>query len=193
MASSSLYRLVVLLALFIAWVGQTQAGVTIHYEGRAESAAAVDRALSLITARARSFGWRTEDASAKNILLKRVINEKDVEYLGPVRGIVLWPAQNSEPLYVQFDSSLFMQDSVKTQFAGPEVHIKVIELLRQLKPFFEVLKVEDEVEYWETSDRQQLEKHIEKVNLLIQEMKGKNPGLKGPVTLPSGRIVDLMR
>ena len=193
MAPSFIYRFVVMLALFIAWVGQAQAGVTIHYEGRAKSPAAVNNALSLLTARARVLGWRAEDASGKNVSLTRVIDEKDVPYHGPVRGVVLWPGQNSEPLYVQFDSALFVQDFVKTQFAGPDVHIKVIELLRQLKPFFVDFKVEDEGEYWETNDRQQLEKHIDKVNSLIQEMKGKTPGLKGPITLPNGRIVDLMR
>jgi hypothetical protein len=86
-----------------------------------------------------------------------------------------------------------MQDFVKTQYAGADVHIKVVELLRQLKAFLIKLKVEDEGEYWETSDKKKLDGHISTVNALIIEMKGKTSGLKGPVTLPSGRIVDLMR
>jgi hypothetical protein len=147
----------------------------------------------MLSERARALGWRIEDASAKNISLVRVIDEKDVPYRGAVRGVVLWPSQNCEPLYVQFDSSFFMQDFVKTQFAGTNVHIQVVELLQQLKPFLASLEVEDEGEYWETADKQRLEEHIEKVNSLIREMKGKTSGLKGPVTLPSGRIVDLMR
>ena len=54
-------------------------------------------------------------------------------------------------------------------------------------------KVEDEGEYWETENKSALEGHMAKVNALMLEMKRGKPGLRGPVTLPSGRIVDLMR
>lgn len=94
---------------------------------------------------------------------------------------------------MQFDASFFMQDYVKTQFAGADVHIKIVELLRQLKPFLVKLEVEDEGEYWESSDKNKLNAHIKTINDLMTEMKGKTPGLRGPVTLPNGRIVDLMR
>lgn len=184
---------IVTFALFLSLSGATLAGVTIHYEGKAENPAAVDGALRMVTSRARALGWRIEEASADSASLTRVIDEKEVPYRGPVRGVVLRPASNCEPLYLQFDSSLFMQDFVKTQYAGADVHIKVVELLRQLKAFLIKLKVEDEGEYWETSDKKKLDGHISTVNALIIEMKGKTPGLKGPVTLPSGRIVDLMR
>jgi len=185
--------LTVALAVFLPFLEEAQAGVTIHYEGRAESAAAVDGALRMLTSRAHALGWKVDDASAEDVSLKRVIDEKDVPYRGAVRGLVLRPGLNCEPLFVQFDSSFFMQDFVKTQFAGPDVHIKVVELLRQLKPFLVTLKIEDEGEYWETNDKKKLEMHIATVNSLIREMKGKTSGLQGPVTLPNGRIVDLMQ
>jgi hypothetical protein len=168
------------------------AGVTIHYEGRAKDAQAVQAILRTVREEAAQRGWQVREASDKNASLKRVVNEKDVLYTGPIAGVVVLPAATSEPMYIQLDSNGFMQDFVKTQFAGSAVHISVIAFLRKLQPHFESLTVEDEGEYWETRDATKLQAHIDKVNSMIDEMKRTKPGLKGPVTLPSGRIVDLM-
>jgi hypothetical protein len=168
------------------------AGVTIHYEGRAKDAQAVQTILRTVREEAAQRGWQVREASDTNASLKRVINEKDVVYNGPVHGVVVLPAANSEPVYIQLDSNGFMQDFVKTQFAGSVVHIGIVALLRRLQPHFEALTVDDEGEYWETKDPAKLQAHIDKVNSLIDEMKRSKPGLKGPVTLPTGRIVDLI-
>jgi hypothetical protein len=171
---------------------QVIAGVTIHYEGRAKNTQAVQAILRTVREEAAQRGWQLKEASDKNVSLKRLVNEKDVIYNGPIDGVVVLPAATSEPMYIQLDSNGFMQDFVKTQFAGSAVHISVIEFLRKLQPHFESLTVEDEGEYWETRDATKLQAHIDKVKSLIDEMKRTKPGLRGPVTLPSGRIVDLM-
>ena len=54
--------LTVALAVFLPFLEEAQAGVTIHYEGRAESAAAVDGALRMLTSRAHALGWKVDDA-----------------------------------------------------------------------------------------------------------------------------------
>ena len=118
--------------------------------------------------------------------------EKDVTYRSPVRGIVIRPHPDCEPIYGQFDSEFFIQDFVKTQFAGANVHIKVVRLLKTIRPLLLDLAVEDEGEFWETEDRQKLQAHIDNVNSLIAEMKKGKPRLRGPVTMPSGRIADLI-
>lgn len=168
------------------------AGVTIHYEGRAKDAQAVQAILRTVRDEAAQRGWQVREASDKNASLKRVVNEKDVIYNGPIVGVVVHPAANSEPMYIQLDSMGFMQDFVKTQFAGSAIHISVVDLLRRIQPHFQSLTVEDEGEYWDTRDATKLQAHIDKVNSLIDEMKRTKPGLRGPVTLPNGRIVDLM-
>lgn len=168
------------------------AGVTIHYEGRAKDAETVQAILRTVRGEAAQRGWQVRDASDKNASLQRVVKEKDVIYNGPIDGVVVFPAATSDPMYIQLDSNGFMQDFVKTQFAGSAVHVSVVEFLRKLQPHFESLSVEDEGEYWETRDATKLQAHIDKVNSLIDEMKRTKPGLKGPVTLPNGRIVDLM-
>jgi hypothetical protein len=177
----------------LATSASAYAGVTIHYEGRAADTAAVERVLVAVSDEAKRNGWQSRDASSTDVSVKRVIDEKDVPYRGPIRGIVLQPQPECEPIYVQFDSNMFMQDFVKTQFAGPQVHVQVVRLLKRIQPLLISLKVEDEGEYWESGNKITLEDHLAKVNALMVEMKKSKPGLKGPVTLPSGRIVDLMR
>lgn len=168
------------------------AGITIHYEGRAKDEVAVDRTIALLKSQAQRNGWPVADASASDATLERIVNSKSVTYRGPVRGVVLRPNPNCEPFYVQFDSSHSMGNFVKTQFAGAEVHIKVIEVLKAIQPLLSELNVTDEGEYWGSSDRMRLQKELDTIASLIASAKRDNPKLKGPVTLPTGRIVDLM-
>jgi hypothetical protein len=168
------------------------AGVTINYEGRAKDGAAVERTLAALRVEAGKNGWSVGDASANDAKLERIVKGKNAQYRGLVRGVVLRPSPNCEPFYVQFDSSHFMQDFVKTQFAGADIHVKLIEILKAIRPLLTELMVFDEGEYWETGDGKKLQGHFDKVDSLIAEMKRDKPKLRGPVTLPSGRIVDLM-
>ncbi len=54
--------------------------------------------------------------------------------------------------------------SVKTQYAGEEIHKLIIELFRYLKKqkYFEDLKIMDEGKYWETGDEKLLHEIFEK-------------------------------
>ena len=79
---------------------------------------------------------------------------------------------------------------MKTQFAGVPTHVAIIELFRRIEPFFESLKIEDEDEFWDTSDESTLERHINPCDEVLQDVLTKNPKAKGPVRLPNGRIVD---
>ena len=75
------------------------------------------------------------------------------DYVGPTKGIILYLHEECDPVRMEFDRDLYVQEFVKTQFSGPHVHMKVISLLRGLQVFFEDLKVEDEGEYWGTGIR----------------------------------------
>ena len=58
--------------------------------------------------------------------------------------------------------------AVKTQFAGPEIHLWVVGLLNYLKEhYIPDLEVSDEGEYWETGNFDVLK---EKMNFLDQKM-----------------------
>ncbi len=182
-----------LLAMFLFAALPAWAGVTIHFEGEAKNDKAIDAIITEATAFAAKRGWRVESASKAKGELERVKDDKSVKYVGPIRGIILYPHAMCEPVYLQFGSDHAMQDFVKTQFAGADVHIAVIELLRLLKPKFSRLKVEDEGEYWETGNRSKLEQHISTVNRMIKDIIREKPSARGPVKLKDGRMVDIIQ
>jgi len=94
---------------------------------------------------------------------------------------------------LEFDEDLYVQEYTKTQFAGPEIHIAVVTLLRTLEPLFEKLGVIDESEYWETGDAQNLQAQFDRCNEAIAEELAKDPEAKYKLKLPDGRIIDIMR
>ncbi len=168
-----------------------RAGITIHFEGTAGSSTAVAQIIEVAKTFSVARGWRVIDASAADGTLERVIDEKNKDYKGRITGIRIHPGPKCEPINIQFGDDLFMQDFVKTQFAGADVHIEVIALFDELKPHFAKLGIIDESEYWDTRNKEVLEGHISKIDSIIKEMKQSNPSAKGPVFLPSGRIADI--
>jgi hypothetical protein len=167
-------------------------GVTIHFEGRLRDAAAYDRVLGEATGFALQHGWMADPIEEAEVTLLRVRDEKDWDYTGPTRGVELRPHDDCDPLRLEFDRDLYVQEFVKTQFAPVEIHLLVVDFLRLVAPEFEVLSVEDEGEYWETSDRAVLERHMQACRRVLDDELQKRPDHVGPVRLPSGRIVDLM-
>lgn len=181
----------VLLALVV--VARVSAGVTIHYEGTAASPEAISKIMAAITVFAKENRWQVEDASEPKGKLKRWIDEKDKDYEGRITGVIVRVADNCEPLSFQFGDDLFVQDYVKTQFAGAGVHIRIVQLLELIRPYFEKIDVDDEGEYWGGHDRSVLEGHITKIDSVIADMKKKNPRADGPVRLKNGRILDIVQ
>jgi len=139
-------------------------------------------------------GWLTEPIESEQTSLLRVRNkEEEWNYVGPVSGIVLYPSEDYDPVRLEFDSDLYVQEFTKTQFAGPEIHLKVVALLRVLKPFFRQLEVEDGGEYWETGNVQTLTTHMKAVENVIDAELDKNPSARAKVKRADGRIIDLIR
>ena len=167
-------------------------GVTIHFEGRVKGATAYSLFDDEIREFAASHAWPVEEIPQANRSLKRVRNEQDWDYSGPTFGIVLSPGPDCDPLRFEFDNDFYIREFVKTQFAGAQTHIAIIELLKRVQPFFELLKVTDEGDFWDTSDESGLEQHIEACNEVLRDLLAKNPKAKGPFRLPDGRIADYM-
>lgn len=93
--------------------------------------------------------------------LHRVRDEKDWDYIGPTKGIVVYLHVNCEPVRLEFDRDLYIQEFTKTQFAGVHVHVQALKLFKAVQPLFLHLSVEDEAEYWETRNTQTLTEHFE--------------------------------
>jgi hypothetical protein len=136
---------------------QQQMGVTIHFEGQLLSNAVYDDLIATITAIAERQNWLTAVIESSEVTLLRVRDEKDWDYTGPVKAIAVHLDDDCDPVRLEFDRELYMQEFTKTQFARVECHLKVLDLLRSIQPFFRELKIEDEGEYWETRNRTILE------------------------------------
>jgi hypothetical protein len=126
------------------------------------------------------------------VTLHRVRDEKDWDYIGPTKGIVVYLHVNCEPVRLEFDRDLYIQEFTKTQFAGVHVHVQALKLFKAVQPLFLHLSVEDEAEYWETRNTQTLTEHFETVMKGIEAELRKSPSGRTKVRIPSGRIVDLI-
>ena len=167
-------------------------GVTIHFEGKLKSNKDFETVMKISTdfAEQNDLDYLIFEEQYK--ILQRVKNEKEWDYKGLTRGIKITPAINSDPLWIEFDKDYYIQEFCKTQFADSKVHIKIIELLKKIKPHFQELIVHDEGEYWDTGNTEILQKHLNNCFRAIEDAKSENPNLSGPYKVKGERIVDLL-
>jgi hypothetical protein len=167
-------------------------GVTIHFEGKLKSQKDFDEVIE----KARDFAKRRSSdiiqINNDKKLLKRVNDEQDWVYEGPVKGIQLQPHDNADPLVLEFDKDLYIQEFCKTQFSDISTHIDIIQFLRDIESHFNKLSVIDEGEFWETNDIKLLEQKFEDFFVAFDNAIQQNPKLRGPFKMSDGRIVDLM-
>ncbi len=167
-------------------------GVTIHFEGQLKGEAAYQGLISTASSFAKKENCPAEVIESAEATLLRVRDEQDCDYTGPVKGIALHIHEDCDPVRLEFDRDLYVQEFTKTQFAGVECHLKVVDLLRAIQPFFRNLKVEDEGEYWETNDHTILAAHMDRTREVIEDELRKNPSAQMKVKTPSGKIMDLI-
>jgi hypothetical protein len=167
-------------------------GVTIHFEGRLRDAFAYEQVLEVARAFALERDWPAKAISEQHVTLRRVRNEQAWDYGGPTKGIELQPHSSSEPIRLEFDADLYIQEYTKTQFAPAHIHIALVELLDELSPMFIRLEVIDEAEYYDTRDDKRLLNHLDRCFEVMDEHLANDSNLRGPVRLPSGRILDLV-
>lgn len=167
-------------------------GVTIHFEGKLKSHAEFDKVLSKAKSFAMESGFDFSIIEESERILHRVKEEQDWDYRGLTKGIKLFPDENADPLWLEFDEDLYVQEYCKTQFAGTDVHISIVKFLKEIKSSFVDLIVYDEGEYWETENRELLQQHLDNCFYAAEEAKAENSKLDGPFRLKDGRIIDLM-
>lgn len=153
-------------------------GVTIHYSGQVKSLDQVQALSAFAEKLAMDLHWRFDH-----------IRTDEEPY--PV-GFVAYPHEDCEPLRFEFGQDRTVRSWVKTQFAGPEVHVDVVSFLKQIRPLIGRLGVRDEGEYWETGSHEKLRDHFETINRIIKEMKDEKPSIRVKVHESDGRIVDVI-
>jgi hypothetical protein len=167
-------------------------GVTIHFEGKLKSQYSFQKVIDTAKQFALSNDLNFSLFEEENKLLERVKDERNWNYQGPTKGILIQADINCDPFNLEFDKDLYIQEYCKTQFADVSVHILILDLLRQVELHFENLKVNDEGEYWDTSDITILQTHFDNCFKAIDEAKQEDKYLEGPFRLDNGRIIDLM-
>jgi len=167
-------------------------GVTIHFEGQLRSEAAYQDVVESASSIAGAKGWSTESIASDKVTLLRVRDEQDWNYTGPVKGIVVYLHEDCDPLRLEFDRDLYVQEFIKTQFAGVQIHIDVLKLLKAIEPFFRHLKVEDEGEWWESEDTSILAEHFSRSQQAIEAELRRTPSAQMKVKTPDGRIMDFL-
>lgn len=168
-------------------------GVCINYSGKLKSVKKIYQFIEEIEDIAKIMDWKytiLDEDWTKECDVKFVNDPvtKELEIVGNayLKGIIITPP-NCESMQFLFDNKgnltdfvqIAMQNSfkkhkppkqwTKTQFAGAEIHITLIKLLKYLKKtYIPNLSVYDEGGYWETENREELENNMGIINTGIE-------------------------
>ena len=186
-------------------------GLAFHYKGKIKNQKLIKTLTVEVKDICESLGWKYHVLEAKT---KKQINGKWMPE--NLSGISISPPE-CEPVWFTFLpngklSSLvnlpaqdvyekkkwIYYNSTKTQFAGPDVHITIIKLLKYLeKEYFGALEVTDEGHYWETMDEKTLLKKFKEYNFLLDAVEGalkKMPAMPGETTESlASRIEEMLK
>jgi hypothetical protein len=159
-------------------------GVTIHYKGNLKSPDMVEPLIEDLEDICQSANWKY------SLLEPKKLTKEDKEdmpaHFAQLRGISIKPHEESESLQFIFNEkgewrtfmNLFLGDKlpkgmknwafVKTQFAGPETHIAIINLLLYLrKKYFKKLDIKDEGGYYPKKNIEDLNQRLGFINNAI--------------------------
>jgi hypothetical protein len=171
-------------------------GITIHYRGRLNDADRINEFMTGVARACHNLGWTYD----------RVTEHDPV-----IKGLIIHPSERCDPLAFLFSKAGFLLSPiqltsgkanalapawvfVKTQFAGPEVHVRVVRLLKWVKErYISNLEVEDEGEYWETENFAMLKRKMEAIATVIDRIVKESSAL-GSFEFPDARpeeIADL--
>lgn len=168
-------------------------GVTIHFEGQLKGDSEFERVMEIAKDFAEDYQLPYSFFVENNKKLSRVKNEKDWDYDGPTRGIKIQPHVNSDPLWLEFDKDNYLQEYCKTQFAKTHTHLIIIELLKNIEPYFIELLVFDEGEFWDTENEDLLKTNFDNCFKAIDDAKQERKNVDGPFRMEDGRMIDLMQ
>lgn len=168
-------------------------GVCINYRGKLKSPQQVFKLIEEMEDICQTMEWKytiiQEDwtkPSDVHFVNDPITNHLKIEGDAYLKGIIFTPIK-CESMQLLFDKNGTLTSLIqkafensledyqptyqwtKTQFAGADVHITLIKLLKYLqKKYMPDLDVKDEGEYWETEDRAKLERNLGIIDAAIQ-------------------------
>jgi hypothetical protein len=161
-------------------------GVTIHYRGTLNNIDQFPQLREELVDIAAALRWQSQQMDDDWTIepTARFEQRRIVGHLG-LKGVQLCPHPDAEALTFFFDRSGTLQSpagvafrngrnpeeawvSTKTQFAPPDIHVRIIGLLKYVKrKFINDLTVSDEGQYWETGSWEGL---IQRMAVITAEM-----------------------
>jgi len=171
-------------------------GLSIHYKGRIRDYTAIDSLVAETADLCNSLDWPWQVFDTDKSLLKP--GDRAEQYSPyDVKGISFNPP-GCETTFLTFlpdgilcsplalifyepqDKESFIEVvHTKTQYAGPEVHVALIRLLRYLsEKYFESFHLDDEGYYWETNDKQVLKEQFAAYHVIFESLSHALENLK---------------
>ena len=168
-------------------------GLSIHFKGELRDMKQLSAFVEEVEDIANSLDWKSHRIDRVMELEEScLLEEQRTEGGIRIRGIHITPPDcetlcltfapsgkmmsllgvlSAAKMYPEFDFVYWLH--TKTQYAGIEVHIAVISLLRYLeKKYFQSFEVSDEGEYWESNDVDLLTQRFDEYTKLIAAVKG---------------------
>lgn len=139
-------------------------GLSIHYSGKLKDIALLPQMVEEVKDVCNVLGWRFR-SSEDGFGFTPPESETFCFDFRPDGTLV-------NKMYLRYNIEPSNTVSVKTQFAGIEVHIAAVKLLKHLaNKYFAVFNVSDEGGYWETDDEAVLRKQFGAYNMLLNEVQ----------------------
>ena len=139
-------------------------GLSIHYSGKIKNSNLIPKLVDELKDISTILQWNYhlyDDRHAKGISFSPPECEP-LFFTFSING------KFCSPVLLQYDIHPATTISVKTQFAGIEIHKAVIKLLKYLKAkYFSEFEVSDESGYWETDDENILNQKFDEYKLLL--------------------------
>ena len=148
-------------------------GLSFHYSGRIREHDKIDALVEEVKDMSKDLNWTyniLDDDQIKGILVSTEESE-------PLWFTFVPDGRTCNVINLQYtdpDDKYYSLCAVKTQYAGPEVHMAMIKMLRYIsEKYFSEIEVFDEGEYWETGDEENLRKIFARYTMIINSFAEK--------------------
>jgi hypothetical protein len=148
-------------------------GITIHWRGQLRDPESREAVIDDVQAFAKTKGWKTYRVPLNQREVAHVIDGEVVVRVAPTSGIGVRPHRACEHVVFEFDPQGSLQGSCKTQYAGADIHISVVELLRRIVLHFREFEVHDEGGYWDTQDVRTLIERLGALDRALDAIAGR--------------------
>lgn len=162
-------------------------GLSIHYSGTIKDTAVISQLIEEVQDVCTILGWKWHINNDKKLT--------GISFTPPECETVglnfLANGELVSKVMLKYDIHPATTISVKTQYAGMDVHMAVIKLLKHLaKHYFSVFELSDEGGYWETSDEEVLHKKFGVYNMMLNAVQAALMDFKAEESNTPERMVD---